>query len=161
MRTSRMAALIPSASATRTASSMVRQGCTWFAPAPSSTSSRSIKSRKSSSTISSLAPARARAECWLSELCMIQFLWQGQLDGAHEALRQKFAPRNPARDPLVNQVAAQPVIGGLRDTGSAYLFPDNAEVVVAVPCDFPPGDTHLPAPARQRAVLGGVRRQLM
>src|SRR5215467_12414141 len=153
MRTSRMAALIPSASATRTASSMVRQGCTWSAPAPSSTSSRSIKSRKLSSTISRLAPTRACAERRLCELSMILFLWQGQLDSAHEALRPKLAPRNPAGDPLVNQVAAQPVIGGLLDTGSAYLFPDNAEVVLAVPYDFPPGDVHLPAPARQRAVL--------
>src|SRR5262245_6059222 len=159
MRTSRMAAPIPSFSERRSASSMVRQACT-SAPASSRTSSRSIKSKKSSSTISNLAPARARFEPELSELSML-FLRQWQLDSAHETLRPKLAPHNCAGDPLFNQVTSQAVVLGLLHPRSACLLPDNAEVVLAVPGYLPPGHVHFSVAARQRAVLGCIRGELM
>src|SRR5262249_34153731 len=99
--------------------------------------------------------------CFSRELSMFVFLRHGHLDGADETLRAKFAPRNSTRDPFVNQVASQALTAGLLHPRSANLFPDNAEVVLAVPRYFPPGDVHFPATTRQRAILGGVRRQLV
>src|SRR5262245_47746208 len=159
MRTSRMAALIPSFSARRSAPSMVRQACT-CAPASSRTSSRSSKSKKSSSTISNCAPERARFESELSELSML-FLRQWQLDSARETPRTKLAPHNCTRDRFFNQVASQALIRGLLHPGSACLFPDNAEVVLAVPGYLPPSYMHFSVAPRQRAILGCVRSKLM